>query len=102
MDMSVDECRVMMRKLGKMPTFDVLIFLVRAPSLSASTNVHPIAELETYANVISTFRAQGGLSQQKLNLLTELRNLLNIGQDRHRAETRRATNDEELATIADR
>lgn len=59
-------------------------------------------ELEAYANVMSTFRAQGGLTQQKLNLLSDLRNIFNIDQDRHRAETRRVTNDEELTTIADR
>lgn len=61
-----------------------------------------LSELDTYSSVISTFRAQGVLTQQKLTILSELRSLLNIDQDRHRAETRRATNDEELTTIADK
>ena len=66
------------------------------------TSLIRFTEVETYACVMNTFRAQGSLSQQKLNLLADLRNLLKIGQDRHRAETRRATNDELLSTIAEK
>lgn len=62
----------------------------------------PTLELETYASVISTFRAHGLLDQQRMNILADLRALLNIDQDRHRAETRRATNDEQLTTLADK
>lgn len=52
--------------------------------------------------MISTFRAHGLLDQQRMNILADLRALLNIDQDRHRAETRRATNDEQLTTLADK
>lgn len=58
-------------------------------------------ELETYSNVVSTFRAQGGLSDVKIKLLEELRNVFHISTDRHRAEARRVANDEQLCTIAE-
>lgn len=61
-----------------------------------------LAELETYGSIISTFRAHGLLDQKRLNILSELREILKIDQDRHRSETRRATNDEHLTTIADK
>ena len=52
--------------------------------------------------VISTFRAQGNLTERKLELLRELRALFRIPVDRHKAELRRAANDEALHTIARR
>ena len=60
-----------------------------------------IIELEAYSTVISTLRAQGGLNDNKSKLLDDLRNVLHISQDRHRAESRRAANDEQLCTIAE-
>lgn len=73
LDMTRDECRGILKRL----------------------------ELETYSKVISTFRAQGGLSEAKVKILEELRNVFHITQDRHRAEARRAANDEQLCTIAE-
>ncbi|XP_037916582.1 BRCA2-interacting transcriptional repressor EMSY isoform X2 [Hermetia illucens] len=73
LDMTRDECRGVLRRL----------------------------ELETYSNVVSTFRAQGGLSDVKIKLLEELRNVFHISTDRHRAEARRVANDEQLCTIAE-
>ncbi|XP_055859366.1 BRCA2-interacting transcriptional repressor EMSY [Episyrphus balteatus] len=58
-------------------------------------------ELESYANVISVFRAQGGLTDTKSKLLEDLRNVFHISQERHRAEARRVANDEQLSTIAE-
>ncbi|XP_035828327.1 BRCA2-interacting transcriptional repressor EMSY isoform X2 [Aplysia californica] len=58
-------------------------------------------ELEAYASIISVFRAQGDLSKDKKQLLQELQQTLSISTERHRAEVRRAINDEKLATIAD-
>ncbi|KAI9583903.1 BRCA2-interacting transcriptional repressor EMSY [Glossina fuscipes] len=58
-------------------------------------------ELESYSQVISVFRAQGGLSDAKAKLLEELRAIFHISQERHRAEARRVANDEQLATIAE-
>lgn len=58
-------------------------------------------ELESYANVISVFRAQGGLTDNKSKLLEDLRNVFHISQERHRAEARRVANDEQLSTIAE-
>ncbi|XP_032294497.1 BRCA2-interacting transcriptional repressor EMSY [Drosophila virilis] len=73
LEMSRDECRGMLRRL----------------------------ELESYSHIISVFRAQGSLSETKAKLLEELRQLFHITQERHRAEVRRAANDEQLCTIAE-
>ncbi|XP_006811899.1 BRCA2-interacting transcriptional repressor EMSY-like [Saccoglossus kowalevskii] len=58
-------------------------------------------ELESYASMVSAFRAQGDLSKEKKKLLTDMGNMLSISTERHRAEVRRAVNDEKLTTIAD-
>ncbi|XP_061660346.1 BRCA2-interacting transcriptional repressor EMSY isoform X2 [Syngnathoides biaculeatus] len=57
-------------------------------------------ELEAYASVISALRAQGDLTKDKKDLLGELTKILGISTERHRAEVRRAVNDERLCTIA--
>ncbi|XP_044141088.1 BRCA2-interacting transcriptional repressor EMSY isoform X4 [Bufo gargarizans] len=72
LDFSRDECKRILRKL----------------------------ELEAYAGVISALRAQGDLSKEKKDLLGELSKVLSISTERHRAEVRRAVNDERLTTIA--
>uniref|UniRef100_A0A182K4X6 ENT domain-containing protein n=1 Tax=Anopheles christyi TaxID=43041 RepID=A0A182K4X6_9DIPT len=58
-------------------------------------------ELESYGTVVSTFRAQGCLSKEKLRILEDLRRILHITNDRHRAEARRVANDERLTTVAE-
>uniref|UniRef100_A0A5F8H1P1 BRCA2-interacting transcriptional repressor EMSY n=1 Tax=Monodelphis domestica TaxID=13616 RepID=A0A5F8H1P1_MONDO len=72
LDLSRDECKRILRKL----------------------------ELEAYAGVISALRAQGDLTKEKKDLLGELSKVLSISTERHRAEVRRAVNDELLTTIA--
>ncbi|XP_030055910.1 BRCA2-interacting transcriptional repressor EMSY isoform X3 [Microcaecilia unicolor] len=72
LDLSRDECKRILRKL----------------------------ELEAYAGVISALRAQGDLNKDKKDLLGELSKVLSISTERHRAEVRRAVNDELLTTIA--
>ncbi|XP_043928767.1 BRCA2-interacting transcriptional repressor EMSY [Protopterus annectens] len=57
-------------------------------------------KLEAYAGIISALRAQGDLSKEKKDLLGELSKVLSISTERHRAEVRRAVNDERLTTIA--
>ncbi|XP_070700065.1 BRCA2-interacting transcriptional repressor EMSY [Pempheris klunzingeri] len=57
-------------------------------------------ELEAYAGVISALRAQGDLTKDKKDLLGDLTKILGISTERHRAEVRRAVNDERLTTIA--
>lgn len=57
-------------------------------------------ELEAYANLVTALRAQGPLSVEKMKILKETGVLLNITQDRHKAEIRRVVNDEKLNTIA--
>lgn len=59
-----------------------------------------ILELEAYASLVSALRAQGALNTEKIKLLKESSVVLNISQDRHKAEVRRAVNDEKLNTIA--
>ncbi|KAM3184099.1 hypothetical protein ACTXT7_009026 [Hymenolepis weldensis] len=57
-------------------------------------------EIEAYSKVVSAFRAQGPFTSEKKSILSDLQRLLSIGGDRHRAEVRRAVNDDELATIS--
>lgn len=59
-----------------------------------------IAELEAYAGLVTALRAQGCLNQEKAKILKDTCILLNITQDRHKAEIRRVVNDEKLNTIA--
>lgn len=59
-------------------------------------------ELEAYANIVSAFRAQGNLSKERRKMLQDLCSMLGISMERHRAEIRRAVNDEHLNTIAER
>lgn len=73
LDMSRDECKRILRRL----------------------------ELEAYGSLVSALRAQGELSKEKRKLLQDLASALNISMERHRAEVRRAVNDEKLATIAE-
>ncbi|CAD6227647.1 GSCOCG00001328001-RA-CDS [Cotesia congregata] len=73
MDMSRDECRKCLRCL----------------------------ELDAYGNMVSVLRAQGSFTEDKKRLLEELAKVLHISNERHRAEVRRAVNDEKLSYIAE-
>ena len=64
--------------------------------------IHLIAELEAYSSVVSALRAQGELTKERRKVLHELSGILNVPIDRHKAEIRRAVNDEQLSTIAAR
>lgn len=59
-------------------------------------------ELETYGAVVSTLRAQGELNKDRRKLLEDLSVLMKISPERHKAEIRRAVNDEKLSEIADK
>lgn len=56
-------------------------------------------ELEAYSHLVSALRAQGPLNSDKRKLLKETSSVLNISQERHKAEIRRALSDEKLNTI---
>ncbi|XP_046411272.1 BRCA2-interacting transcriptional repressor EMSY isoform X2 [Neodiprion fabricii] len=58
-------------------------------------------ELEAYGNTVSVLRAQGSFTSEKQKLLQELAKALHISNERHRAEVRRAVNDEKLTIIAE-
>lgn len=58
-------------------------------------------ELDAYGSMVSVLRAQGPFTSEKQKLLQELAKVLHISNERHRAEVRRAVNDEKLATIAE-
>ncbi|XP_074658110.1 uncharacterized protein LOC141911050 isoform X2 [Tubulanus polymorphus] len=58
-------------------------------------------ELEAYSSIVSAFRAQGDLNKDKKKILLDLQHVLSISTERHRAEVRRAVNDEKLTTVAD-
>ena len=57
-------------------------------------------ELEAYSAAVTAFRAQGDLNSDRKEILKELQIILSISAERHRAEIRRAVNDEKLTTIA--
>lgn len=59
-------------------------------------------ELDAYSIIVTTFRAQGNLNPRKIRILKDLEIALKISSDRHKAELRRAVNDERLYTIAKR
>lgn len=59
------------------------------------------SELSTYSKIVSVLRAQGELTKEKRKLLSELQSIFSISVERHRAEIRRAVNDEVLNTIAE-
>ncbi|XP_063973146.1 uncharacterized protein LOC135160487 [Diachasmimorpha longicaudata] len=58
-------------------------------------------ELDAYGNMVSVLRAQGSFTEDKKRLLEELAKVLHISNERHRAEVRRAANDEKLSIIAE-
>lgn len=57
-------------------------------------------ELEAYSSVLSALRAQGELTKERRKVMNDLSNVLNIPIERHKAEVRRAINEELLNTIA--
>lgn len=57
--------------------------------------------METYSNVVAVLRAQGAFGPEKKKLLQEMASALNIPLERHKAEIRKAVNDEKLNTIAE-
>ena len=52
--------------------------------------------------MVSALRAQGELTKERRKVMNDLSNILNIPIERHKAEIRRAINDELLNTIAAR
>lgn len=60
-----------------------------------------ITELDAYGSIVSVLRAQGPFTSEKQKLLQEIAKILHIPNERHRAEVRRAVNDEKLTTIAE-
>lgn len=73
LDMSRDDCRKYLRSL----------------------------ELDAYASMVSVLRAQGPFTHEKRKLLEELAGVLHISNERHRAEIRRAVNDDRLTNVAE-
>nr|CAI5862556.1 unnamed protein product [Callosobruchus analis] len=74
----------------------VLLDMTKEESIQNLRNL----ELEAYSHLVSALRAQGTLTSDKRKLLKETGYLLNITQERHKAEVRRAISDERLNTIA--
>ena len=52
--------------------------------------------------MVDAYRAGGVLTEEKKSSLESVAALLNISGSRHRAEVRRAVNDEVLKTISER
>ena len=51
--------------------------------------------------MVSVLRAQGPFTDEKKKLLSELAKVLHISNERHRAEVRRAVNDDKISVIAE-
>ena len=58
--------------------------------------------MNSYSQIVSAFRAQGDLTNDKASLLPVLQNALGISRERHTAEVKRALYDEQLSEIASR
>jgi hypothetical protein len=67
-----------------------------------SSNIFLFVGVNTYSQIVSAFRAQGDLTEDKLTILPVLQNALGISQERHTAEVKRALYDEQLSEIASR
>ncbi|KAF4789055.1 BRCA2-interacting transcriptional repressor EMSY [Turdus rufiventris] len=89
-----------MRPLSPPPPESRCVGIEVFPCLASFLGEGAGIELEAYAGVISALRAQGDLTKEKKDLLGELSKVLSISTERHRAEVRRAVNDERLTTIA--
>ena len=91
LDLNEAECAGILRKLG------------REISLR-KTQSHPwyvfFLELEAYSSVVNALRGQGDLNKERRKVLSDLSAVLNVSIDRHKAEIRRAVNDELLNTVA--
>ena len=60
------------------------------------------SECQAYTSLVDTYRAGGVLTEEKKSSLERVAALLNITGARHKAEIRRAVNDEVLNTISER
>ena len=61
-----------------------------------------VAECQAYTSLVDAYRAGGVLTEEKKTSLESVAALLNISGARHKAEIRRAVNDEVLNTISER
>ena len=77
-------------------------FVQNYPNGSTIIYLSLISELEAYSSVLSALRAQGELTKERRKVMNDLSNVLNIPIERHKAEVRRAINEELLNTIAAR
>ena len=75
-------------------------FVYNYPNWPAVIYLSLISELEAYSSVLSALRAQGELTKERRKVMNDLSNVLNIPIERHKAEVRRAINEELLNTIA--
>ena len=60
------------------------------------------SECQAYTVLLDAYRAGGALTDEKRASLEAVAKLLNISTERHKAEVRRAVNDELLNTISTR
>ncbi|XP_060518255.1 BRCA2-interacting transcriptional repressor EMSY [Cylas formicarius] len=74
----------------------LLLDMTKEESIQCLRNL----ELEAYSTLVSALRAQGPLNPEKRRLLKDTGITLSITNERHKAEIRRAINDEKLNTIA--
>lgn len=88
LDMTKEESVQYLRNLGKISNSCLLFITIF------------YSELEAYSQLVSALRAQGSLNTDKRRLLKDTGSLLHINEERHKAEVRRAINDEKLNTIA--
>lgn len=100
-DMNQDECRKALRSLGEYEWRYAVYFVMIIHNDPRFNFPNDFLELEAYSNVIAVLRAQGALGPEKRKLLQDMAAALNIPIERHKAEVRKAVNDEKLNTIAE-
>ena len=89
------------QNLGSKPLKMAVFEILKSQSL-ISRKIFHFSELEAYSSMVSALRAQGELTKERRKVMSDLSNVLNISIERHKAEIRRAVNDELLNTVAAR
>ena len=91
LDIPKEQCTGLLRNLG------IMCFLLFSAHYSLN-----FTECQAYTNIIDAYRASGPLTEEKKSSLESVARILNISSERHKAEVRRAVNDELLQTISTR
>ena len=96
LDLPAEQCKGMLRNLGKNWTGTEICCEWSCEERCC------VAECQAYTSLVDAYRAGGVLTEEKRTSLESVAALLSISGARHKAEIRRAVNDEVLNTISER